>query len=388
MKRIAILGSTGSIGINSLRVIDNLGSNFVPFALTCNSGVETIAKQAMRYRPAVVVIVDTNKKVILEDKLKGSGIKVLAGKQSLCEIVEMEEVDTIINGIMGSAGFPPTLVAIRKGKMVALANKETLVSYGEIVMKEAKENKAQIIPVDSEHSAIFQCMHGRNNKEIRKIILTASGGPFKDRENLHDVTVEEAINHPVWKMGKKISIDSATMINKSLEIIEAHFLFGIPGEKISTVIHPQCIIHSAVEFVDGSVIAQLSNPDMTLPIQYALTFPERRTSITEFLDLEKISTLTFEPATTSRFPALGLAYLSLKKGGTTTAVFNASNEYLVRKFLNEKISLDKIIEIISKILDEYTPINSPSIKDIEDAEKWAKHKAEEYVNSINEKMRN
>lgn len=381
MKKIAILGSTGSIGVNSLRVIDNLGSNFVPVALSCNSGVEIIAKQALNYRPEVVAIVDKRKKSILEDKLKGSGIKVIAGKQALCNIVEMDEVETVINGIMGSAGFPPTLAALRKGKTVALANKETLVSYGEIVMKEAEENNANIIPVDSEHSAIFQCIACRKSNEINRIILTASGGPFKDRENLKDVTVEEAINHPVWSMGKKISIDSATMINKALEIIEAHFLFGIPGDKISAVIHPQCIVHSAVEFIDGTVIAQLSNPDMTLPIQYALTYPERKSSITEFLNLEKISKLTFEPATTSRFPALSLAYLSLEKGGTATAVFNAANEYLVHKFLNKKVPLHKITDIISKILDEYKPIKSPTIKDIEESEKWAKDEASKFLES-------
>lgn len=382
MKRVAILGSTGSIGKNALRVINNLGNEFTPIALSCYRDVNLLAQQALQFRPHVVDLVNQENLSLLKEKLKGTEIKILSGKEGLCEIAEMEKVDLVLNGIMGSAGFLPTLAAIRKGKRVALANKETLVSYGQIIMDEARKNKAEIIPVDSEHSAIFQCIKGRENSEIRKIILTSSGGPFRNRKNLRNVTIEETLNHPVWSMGKKISVDSATMMNKALEIIEAHFLFDIPVENISVVIHPQCIIHSAVEFVDSSIIAQLSIPDMTLPIQYALTFPERKHSITKSLDLTEISTLTFEPATPSRFPALSLAYRALEKGGTTTAVLNSSNESLVDAFLNHKVSLDKITKIIRFIIDKHSPIENPSVEEVQSAEEWGKKEAEQYVKSI------
>ena len=379
MKRIVVLGSTGSIGKNALRVIKNLGDEFTIVALSCESNAEHLAQQALQFHPKVINIGNKDKVPLLRNKLKGSGIKILSGKEGLCKIAEMEEVDLILNGIIGSAGFNPTLAAIKKGKRIALANKETLVSYGNIIMDEVKKNKSEIIPVDSEHSAIFQCINGRETIDIKRIILTSSGGPFRKRKDLHDVTIEETLNHPVWQMGKKISVDSATMMNKALEIIEAHFLFSIPAERITVVIHPQCIIHSAVEFVDNSIIAQLSNPDMTLPIQYALTYPERKQSITKALDLSEISTLTFESAPPSRFPAISLAYRSIEKGGTTTAVLNSSNEFLVESFLKQKISLDKITEIIQLVIEKHTPIKNATIDEIKEAEEWAKREAEQLL---------
>ncbi len=379
MKRIVVLGSTGSIGKNALRVIKNLGDEFTIVALSCESNAEHLAQQALQFHPKVINIGNKDKVPLLRNKLQGSGIKILSGKEDLCKIAEMEEVDLILNGIIGSAGFNPTLAAIKKGKRIALANKETLVSYGNIIMDEVKKNKSEIIPVDSEHSAIFQCINGRETIDIKRIILTSSGGPFRKRKDLHDVTIEETLNHPVWRMGKKISVDSATMMNKALEIIEAHFLFSIPAERITVVIHPQCIIHSAVEFVDNSIIAQLSNPDMTLPIQYALTYPERKQSITKALDLSEISTLTFESAPPSRFPAISLAYRSIEKGGTTTAVLNSSNEFLVESFLKQKISLDKITEIIQLVIEKHTPIKNAKIDEIKEAEEWAKREAEQLL---------
>ncbi len=385
MKRIAILGSTGSIGRNSLRVLENLGKEYVPYALSCYSDVNLLVQQALHYHPQVVALVNNEKISILEEKLKGTRIKILSGEEGLCEIAELEKLDLLLNAIIGSAGFLPTLIAVRKGKRIALANKETLVSFGQIIMEELKNNKSEIIPVDSEHSAIFQCINGRADSTIKRIILTSSGGPFRKRKDLSNVTIEDTLNHPVWRMGKKITVDSATMMNKALEIVEAHFLFNVPAQDISVVIHPQCIIHSAVEFVDGSIIAQLSNPDMALPIQYALTFPERKQSITKPLDLTEIASLTFEPPTATAILALSLAYRAIEKGGTTTAVLNASNEVLVDAFLSEKIPLNKITEIINSIINKHSSIKDPTIEEIKEAENWARKEAEKQVNNIRPK---
>jgi 1-deoxy-D-xylulose-5-phosphate reductoisomerase len=380
MKNLVILGSTGSIGRNALRVLKNLRERFYPLALSCYQDINLIASQAMEFNPEIVHVVDDSLLSPLNAQLSGRNITVLSGKDSLCRIAEMERVDILLNGIMGSSGFPPTLAAIKKGKRIALANKETLVSYGTIIMEEAKKNKAEIIPVDSEHSAIFQCLAGRDQSEIKRIILTSSGGPFRERDNLKGVTIEETLNHPVWNMGKKITVDSATMMNKAKEIIEAHYLFSLPPQKISVVIHPQCIIHSAVEYIDGSILAQLSKPDMALPIQYALTYPERKPSITESLDLTKIKTLTFEPVDVKKFPAISLAYRSIEMGGTAPAVLNAANESLVDAFLNSKISLEKITESITRILDTHTVIEDPSPEEVESVENWSRQEVEKLLN--------
>lgn len=379
MKNVAILGSTGSIGKNALRVIENLQSEFNVIALACNQDADLIAEQALKFHPQTINILSTSGSRVLKEKLKGTGITVSCGKEELCEVAAKPDVDLLLNGIMGSAGFPPTLAAVRKGKRIALANKETLVSFGSIIMNEVHAHGAEIIPVDSEHSAIFQCIQGKGRQSIKRIILTTSGGPFRERENLHGVTIEETLDHPVWSMGRKITVNSATMMNKALEIIEAHVLFDVPADSISVVIHPECIIHSAVEFEDNSVIAQLSKPDMTLPIQYALTFPERKPSIIEPLDLSRISSLTFSPAPPEKFPALALAYRSIEKGGTAPAVLNAANETLVDEFLDERISLDIITAAVGEIVEKHTPIEQPTIKDIERAEQWARREAHYYV---------
>ena len=372
MKAIAILGSTGSIGRTALRVVENLSKDFFPIALSAKNNAHLLSEQALRYTPKVISILNPLEVPFLKKTLRNENIGIITGQDSLTRIAEMPEVDILINAIMGSEGFPPTLSALRKDKTVCLANKETLVSYGTIISDVLKKTRGKIIPVDSEHSAIFQCINGRNKSLIKRIILTSSGGPFRNKTNLSKVTIEQALNHPVWKMGKKISIDSATMMNKALEIIEAHFLFEIPAEKISVVIHPECILHSAVEFIDGSVIAQLSNPDMALPIQYAITYPERLPSIIKPLELSDISRLTFEKADSNRFPALSIAYRSLKKGGTTTAVLNAADESLVNAFLQTRISLDEITTLAHQIIEKHIPIANPNIKQIEQAENWAK----------------
>ncbi len=379
MKRIVILGSTGSIGVNALRVVDNLKNEFAPIALSCFRNAELLAQQTLTYHPQFVNMIDSEKIPLLRDKLIGTKTTILEGKEGLCRIASMEEVDLVFNSIMGSAGFPPTLAAIKKGKRIALANKETLVSYGTIIMSAAKKYKSEIIPVDSEHSAIFQCINGRKNQKIKRILLMASGGPFRNRDDILNVTIEETIRHPVWAMGKKISVDSATMMNKALEIIEAHYLFDIPPEKINVVIHPECIIHSAVEFEDNSIIAQLSTPDMTLPIQYALTYPERKQSITKNLDLTQISNLTFEPVNHLQFPAVSLAMRALEKGGTTTAVLNSSNECLVDAFLNNQIAFHTITKVITEIIDKHTAVENPSILEIQNAELWAQSEAQQYI---------
>jgi len=372
VKAIAILGSTGSIGRTALRVVENLSKDFFPIALSAKNNAHLLSEQALRYTPKVISILNPLEVPFLKKTLRNENIRIITGQDSLTRIAEMPEVDILINAIMGSEGFPPTLSALRKDKTVCLANKETLVSYGTIISDVLKKTRGKIIPVDSEHSAIFQCINGRNKSLIKRIILTSSGGPFRNKTNLSKVTIEQALNHPVWKMGKKISIDSATMMNKALEIIEAHFLFEIPAEKISVVIHPECILHSAVEFIDGSVIAQLSNPDMALPIQYAITYPERLPSIIKPLELSDISRLTFEKADSNRFPALSIAYRSLKKGGTTTAVLNAADESLVNAFLQTRISLDEITTLAHQIIEKHIPIANPNIKQIEQAENWAK----------------
>jgi 1-deoxy-D-xylulose-5-phosphate reductoisomerase len=379
MRNIAILGSTGSIGKNALRVVENLQNEFSILSLSCFQDAQLLSEQALKFHPRVVNILDETKIPLLSQSLKGSGIEISSGTDALCELAQMQGVDLVLNAIMGSAGFPPTLAAARNGKRIALANKETLVSYGHIIMREIAEHGAELIPVDSEHSAIFQCIQGKGRQSIKRIILTTSGGPFRNRPNLKGVTIEETLNHPVWSMGKKISVNSATMMNKALEIIEAHFLFGVPADKITVIIHPQCIVHSAVEFEDGSIIAQLSHPDMTLPIQYALTFPQRRPSITKSLDFSDLPGLTFEPALPDRFPALSLAYRAIDMGGTATSVLNGANELLVDAFLNEEISLDLIPSIVSHVLDAHHPIKEPSIKDIQKAEEWAYKKTKQYI---------
>lgn len=371
MKRISILGSTGSIGTQTLAVIRNNPHLFKVIAISGNSNIDTLAAQVNEFKPEFVAVFDEKKAKELKNIVNNSDVKILSGLEGLCTIATIDNVDIVVTSVVGNIGLLPTLKAIKANKTIALANKETLVTAGEIVMNEAKLHNVNIIPVDSEHNAIFQCLYGNNISEVDKIYLTASGGPFKGlkRDILLNVTSEEALKHPNWNMGKKISIDSATLMNKGLEVIEAKWLFDLDIHQIDVIIHPQSIIHSMVQFKDGSILAQLGVPDMKLPIQYALTFPSRIKSNVDKLDFFKINSLTFEKPDINTFPCLGLAYEALKIGGTMPTVLNAANEELVIQFLNGKIGFYDIPDRIEKAMKRHTPIKQPTIEDILETDK-------------------
>ena len=379
MKKVFVLGSTGSIGVNCLNIIRKLKDGFEVAGLTVNSNTDLLLKQVMEFKPRVVVIRDQNAaKKILAHLPKGC--ELLVGEDGLIKAALEAEYDIFMGAMVGFAGLAPTLEAIKRGKRIALANKETLVVAGEIVTKLVLENSAEIIPVDSEHSAIYQCLVGENLNEVEKLILTASGGPFRDKDKtfFETATVDEALNHPNWKMGSKITIDSATMMNKGLEVIEAHWLFGLPAEKIEVVIHPQSIIHSMVQFVDGSIKAQLGLPDMKLPIQYALTFPERIQNNFERTDLPAIGSLTFYEPDYKKFECLQLAFDALNTGGTAPCILNAANEVAVSKFLNKEIRFSHIPLLINNALDKVEKNLSPDLGTIFECDRVTR----EYVNQI------
>jgi len=373
LKGISILGSTGSIGTQALNVIKNF-SEYKVMALTTNRNIELLEQQALEFSPKLVVVMDLDKSKKLKDRLKGYNIKVASGIEGLIEAASLEGSDIVITSVVGMIGLIPTLEAIKCGKKIALANKETLVSAGEIVMREALKNKVDIIPIDSEHSAIFQALRCGNSNEISKIILTASGGTFRGRniQDLRNVRVEDALKHPNWSMGKKITVDSATLMNKGLEVIEAKWLFNVDIEKIEVIVHPQSIIHSMVEYIDGSVIAQMGIPDMRIPIQYALTHPKRIGNQLDRLDFVAVKDLTFEKPNTEVFPCLQIAYEAIKSGGTMPAVLNASNEVAVEMFLNNKINFLEIPEIISEVMAHHTIIKNPTLEDVLESDKWAR----------------
>jgi 1-deoxy-D-xylulose-5-phosphate reductoisomerase len=372
-KNIAILGSTGSIGKSSLEVISNFPDQFRASYLTVNKNVNDLCEQVRLFKPKGVVVLDECSATACKKLVNGT-TEVLVGEAGLEEIVRRDDVDIVISSLVGFAGLRPTVAAIKAGKKVALANKETLVAGGEIVMRLAKETGVDIIPVDSEHSAIFQCLVGESRSQVGKIILTASGGPFRATEpdRLKNVTAAEALNHPTWKMGNKVTIDSATLMNKGLEVIEAHWLFGMPAEKIEVVIHPQSVIHSMVEFVDGSVKAQMGVPDMKIPIQYALTYPQRAASKYVRVDFPKLKELTFFTPDTNRFQCLRLAYEALREGGTLPAVMNAANEIAVEKFISGKIGFLQIHETICRTMDQHQRISHPTLDDIAGADQEAR----------------
>ena len=330
MKKVLILGSTGSIGINTLNVIRNLSQHFEITALTVNTKIDLLEPQIEEFKPKAVVVRDLKKAAELKKRI-GNKCEVLSGDQGLIEVAASYDYDIFVGAMVGFSGLAPTLEAIKRGKRIALANKETLVVAGEMVTSLCKENNAQLLPVDSEHSAIFQCLEGEKYSQVEKLILTASGGPFlnKDKESLKTVSVKQALNHPNWKMGNKITIDSASMMNKGLEVIEAHWLFGISKENIDVVVHPQSIIHSMVQYVDGSLKAQMGLPDMKLPIQYALTYPDRVENNFTRTNLPKIGTLSFFEPDYQKFECLKLAYDVLGEGGTTPCILNAANEIAV-----------------------------------------------------------
>jgi len=383
-KRIAILGSTGSIGKNALRVIDSLGPQYEVVALSAHSSVELLAKQVRRYKPDFVAITNSDYAEQLRGLIGDLDIEILVGPDGLIKIAELQEVDIVLTAVVGAAGLPAVFAAGRKGKRLAIANKEPLVIAGELLRKEIKKNGGVILPVDSEHSAVFQAMQSGTKEEVNKIILTASGGPFRKAtaEDIRNVTLEQALAHPVWDMGPKITIDSATMMNKAFEIIEARWLFDIPVEKIEVLIHPESIVHSIVEFVDGSMIAQLGEPDMCLPIQYALTYPTRVAGIARALRLEEIGTLTFEKPNLEMFRALSLGYEVARTGGTAPVVFNAANEAAVEEFLAGRIKFVNIVEIIENCLNRHNVKTTVSLEDVLEADAWARREVSELAYSV------
>jgi 1-deoxy-D-xylulose-5-phosphate reductoisomerase len=352
MKKILLLGSTGSIGANTLEVIRKFNNSFEVFAITANSNIKLLERQVHEFNPKFVVVRDKSKANDLKLSLNGK-CEVISGDEGLIEITKNGDYDILVSSLVGFAGLAPTIESIKRGKRIALANKETLVAAGEIVMNLVKKHNSEILPVDSEHSAIFQCLVGESFNSVEKLIITASGGPFlnKSIEDIKNVTVEEALNHPNWKMGNKITIDSATMMNKGLEVIEAHWLFNFEKDKIDVVIHPQSIVHSMVEFVDGSIKAQLSSPDMKLPIQYALTYPERWESQFVNTNFPKLGELSFFEPDLDKFNCLNLAYNAMEQGGTSPCILNAANEIAVEKFLNKEISFTQIPDLIDYSLN-------------------------------------
>ena len=380
MKKVFILGSTGSIGVNSLNVIEQLKDEFEVAALTVNTNVDLLVDQIKKFKPEYVAVRNKNAAQRIVSQLP-QGTKLFIGEEGLIEAAASCEYDIFVGAMVGFAGLAPTIEAIKRGKRIALANKETLVVAGEFVTNLCSENQAEILPVDSEHSAIYQCLIGENLSEVEKIILTASGGPFldKDKSFFEVATIDEALNHPNWKMGNKITIDSATMMNKGLEVIEAKWLFGLPKEKIEVVIHPQSIIHSMVQFVDGSIKAQLGLPDMRLPIQYALTFPERMKNNLDRTDLTKIGTLTFIDPDYKKFECLKLAYDALNAGGTAPCILNAANEIAVEKFLKKEIKFSHIPKMIDNAL---TKFEGNGVSDLDTIFEYDK-KTREYVRSLN-----
>lgn len=359
MKRIAILGSTGSIGTQALDVIEQHSDLFEAYVLTANNNVELLIEQARRFQPEMVVIANEQHYDAVQRGLSNLPIKVYAGADALCEVVQDEGVDIVLASMVGFAGLRPTISAIRAKKVIALANKETLVVAGELINRLAAENQVPILPVDSEHSAIFQCLE-RGNR-IEKILLTASGGPFRHflQDELRTVTKAQALAHPTWNMGAKITIDSATMMNKGFEVIEAKWLFGVTPDKIQVVVHPQSVIHSMVQFEDGAVKAQLGVPDMRLPIQYAFSYPQRLPLNSERVNFFRLKDLTFEEPDTRRFPCLQLAYDALAKGGNMPCIVNAANEIVNRAFIDDRISFTRIAEVIAETM-QHIPFSSES----------------------------
>ncbi len=375
-KRVAILGSTGSIGQNALCVIEALGPEYEVAALTAHSRYDLLAEQAERYQPAVIALTHPDFKPGYEAFSGGFSGSVLYGPDSLADIAVREDVDIVLCGVVGAAGLPAVLAAAGAGKRLAIANKEPLVIAGELLTRRAAENGAEILPIDSEHSAVFQALQAGRPQEVRRIVLTASGGPFlrSGRQEMEEATVEQALAHPTWRMGPKITVDSATMMNKALEVIEAQWLFGLPVDQIDVLIHPESIVHSMVEFVDGSVIAQLGTPDMKTPIQYALTYPERREGVAEGLKLEEMGRLTFEPPDLEQFRALALGYEAARQGGSAPVVLNAANEEAVAAFLEGKIRFGRIRELIEQTLETHTVREHLSLEALLETDGWARNR--------------
>ena len=378
-KQIAILGSTGSIGTQALQVIEEHPDLYEAYALTANNQVELLAEQARKFMPAAVVITNEAKYLQLKEMLADLPIQVYAGADALCEIVEAKPIDVVLASMVGYAGLRPTMNAIKAGKAIALANKETLVVAGELINALAQQYHTPILPVDSEHSAIFQCLEPNN--ALEKVILTASGGPFRtfSMEQLQHVTREQALKHPNWDMGAKITIDSATMMNKGFEVIEAKWLFGVRPDQIEVVVHPQSVIHSMVQYEDGAVKAQLGMPDMRLPIQYAFSYPQRIKASFDRLDFSKMTELTFEQPDMNRFRCLALAYEALNRGGNMACIVNAANEVVVSAFLKERISFLRMSEVIEQSMAKVPFIQTPTYEDYVATDAEARRIAESLI---------
>jgi len=366
MKRLAILGSTGSIGTHTLDVVASHPDQFEVTALAAGNNVDLLQEQVRRFHPRFVAVAGEAAARTLARRLGADGVEVAWGTEGLCRAGADTGADMVVSAIVGGAGLVPTMAALRAGKALALANKETLVMAGELVTAEARARGIRILPVDSEHSAIFQCLENQDASTIRRLVLTASGGPFRTRplEAFATITPEDALRHPTWAMGKKITIDSATLVNKGLEVIEAQWLFGLPVDQVDVIVHPQSVIHSMVEYVDGSVLAQLGVPDMRLPIQYALTYPARCACPAARLSLEDVGGLTFEAADRRKFPCLDLAYEAARGGGSWPAVLNAANEVAVQWFLDRRVGFDEIPTIIRKALDAHPHRAIRSVEDV------------------------
>ena len=364
-RKIAVLGSTGSIGTQALDVISRYPDRFEAYALVANNQVDRLLEQVRRFKPEVVVIANESKYAALKEALSDLPVKVWAGAEAIEQVVQNTEIDIVLTAMVGFSGLKPTISALKARKTIALANKETLVIAGELITRLALKNRAAILPVDSEHSAIFQCLNGEGSNEIEKILLTASGGPFRNfsMSQLQQVTREQALHHPNWNMGAKVTIDSSTLMNKGLEMIEARWLFDVNPSQIEIIVHPQSIIHSMVQFKDRSIMAQLSLPDMRMPIQYAFSYPERIPSDVKPVNFFELSTLTFEKPDTKRFRNLGLAYESIEKGGNMPCIMNAANEIAVELFLQEKIGFLQMSELIEQTLTKTVFIQNPSLED-------------------------
>ena len=380
MKKISLLGSTGSIGVNTLDVIERYPESFQVCALSAGSNVDLFARQIRKFKPALAALFDSTKIDTLKELVGDLDVEIVSGQEGTVSAASFSEADLVVSGVVGSAGLLPALSALKAGKNLALANKETLVIAGELVLKEAERTHTRIIPIDSEHSAIFQVLNGEKPERIKKIILTASGGPFRTftLKQMENVAVKEALNHPNWSMGAKITIDSSTMMNKGLEYIEAKWLFGV-DTKVEIIVHAQSIIHSMIEFVDTSIIAQLGIPDMRVPIAYALTYPDRFESELPSLDLASMGNLTFEAPDFERFPCLKLAMDAMEMGQTMPAILNAANEITVQAFLDELIPYKDISEIIRMVMQNHSPVSLHELQNVLDADHWAREEATKLI---------
>jgi len=379
MKNVVLLGSTGSIGTSTIKVAEDLPDRIRLVGLAAGNNAELLLEQARKHQPEAISISDPKKAKLLSEST-GFSCQVFSGDDGLIKLATLPAADIVLIAIVGTAGLQPALAAIRAGKDIAVASKEILVMAGEIVMREAQKHGVRVLAVDSEHSAIFQCLDGKPASSVRKLLLTASGGPFRDRaawprEKFTEITVERALKHPSWVMGRKITIDSATLFNKGLEMIEARWLFGVEMDRVSVVVHPQSVVHSMVEFIDGSIIAQLSTPDMCLPIQYALTYPDRVGSERVQTNFAKLGALTFEEPDLERFPALRLARRAGEVGGTLPAVLNAANEVAVEAFCQRRISFPQITEVVARAMERHEGVAHPDLKDILAADAWTRREA-------------